>query len=290
MRNMVGRLKRGQSLLVFGGPKLGKTSLLLQLRWLLAHSGSSGTSRQAETQAVQYWDVQDESVWPRILAGPLDGATILLLDNCDRLAGTLTSRERHLIQGRQNGGPARAVVWAGGRAWHDFARRQEFHPAHHPVPLAVLLEREARELLTGVVSPDQVSWILSMAGTHPYILKVLSTGVASFDHVSGKAASDRLLGEVRAKLAPFFMACLQGLREPVERRLLDSLVDRGGPTNPREAARTLGLPTVKPAADTLCCLGLISRWNLTDGAALQAGCRLFNDWYLTHQSNHTPIV
>jgi hypothetical protein len=31
----------------------------------------------------------------------------------------------------------------------------------------------------------------------------------------------------------------------------------------------------------LCCLGLISRWNLNEGAMLHAHCRIFNDWYLT---------
>jgi hypothetical protein len=31
----------------------------------------------------------------------------------------------------------------------------------------------------------------------------------------------------------------------------------------------------------LCCLGLISRWNLKDGAMLHANCQLFNGWYLT---------
>jgi hypothetical protein len=25
---------------------------------------------------------------------------------------------------------------------------------------------------------------------------------------------------------------------------------------------------------------LISRWNLNEGAMLQANCRIFNDWYL----------
>ena len=47
--------------------------------------------------------------------------------------------------------------------------------------------------------------------------------------------------------------------------------------NPRDAAHALGQDSIKATADVLCFLGLISRWNLADGAVLHANCRLFND-------------
>ena len=90
---------------------------------------------------------------------------------------------------------------------------------------------------------------------------------------------------VQARLAPFFLGCLQAVREPIERALLDYLIVQTRPVNPREAAHALGLPTVKPAADTLCYLGLISRWNLNEGAMLHTSCRLFNDWYRAKADN-----
>src|SRR5216117_3243302 len=80
-QNLFSRCLRGQSVLLYGGPKLGKTSLLLHLKWLLEQQrvlASDGLT-------VQYGDCLDAEVRERFLAGDLQRSSILLLDNCDQL-------------------------------------------------------------------------------------------------------------------------------------------------------------------------------------------------------------
>ena len=60
------------------------------------------------------------------------------------------------------------------------------------------------------------------------------------------------------------------------------LVKIAAPVGPADAARMVGLPSVKRDGDVLSYPGLISRWNLNEGGKLQAGCRVFNAWYLAH--------
>ncbi|MEK6525339.1 MAG: hypothetical protein AABZ22_00550, partial [Nitrospirota bacterium] len=172
-----------------------------------------------------------------------------------------------------------AVVWSGGRAWREFIRSGQSRLELLPVPLAVLLNGEARSLVKPDLTMDQIDSVLSYGGTHPYVLKVLRARMIADGPTADPAQT---LQAVRAQLAPFFLACLEAVREPIERTLLDHLIVQAKPMNPREAAHALGLPTVKAAADTLCYLGLISRWNLNEGAMLHASCRLFNEWYLGH--------
>ncbi|HBP88441.1 MAG TPA: hypothetical protein DD706_12170 [Nitrospiraceae bacterium] len=61
--------------------------------------------------------------------------------------------------------------------------------------------------------------------------------------------------------------------------MLAYVIKANKPVNPREVARAIGLPTIKPVADTLCGLGLVSRWIRDEEATLSAGSRLFNEWY-----------
>jgi hypothetical protein len=68
-----------------------------------------------------------------------------------------------------------------------------------------------------------------------------------------------------------------------ERKLFRWLAKKGKPVNPKEAAKAVKAGSVKQTADTLCYLGLISRWNLEDGAKLHANCKIFNEWYLAAQ-------
>jgi hypothetical protein len=257
--------------LLYGGPKLGKTSLLLHLKWLLEQQGVSSSDRLA----VQYGDCVEAEVRERFLAGDLQRSSILLLDNCDHLLQHGLSKGKPLALGKGNGGPSQTMVWAGGRDWREFIRSERSGLKLAPVPLAILLNGEARSLVKPELTTDQVDAILSHGGTHPYVLKMLRARMIA-DPTADPAP---IVGAVQVRLAPFFLACLEAVREPVERTLLDYLIQHRGPINPRQAAQALGLPTVKPAADTLCYLGLISRWNLNEGAMLHASCRLFNDWY-----------
>ncbi|MGH7236557.1 MAG: hypothetical protein ACREIO_09265 [Nitrospiraceae bacterium] len=274
MRNLVTRLHRRESVLLYGGPKLGKTSLLLHVKWLLEQQGVPSS----DGLTVQYGDLVEAQVRERFLAGDLQRSSILLLDNCDHLLQHGLTTGKALARGNGDGGPRQPMVWAGGRAWREYIRSGRSGLTLAPVPLAILLNGEARSLVTPELTTDQADAILSYGGTHPYVLKMLRARMIA-DPTADPA---HLVSAVQVRLAPFFLACLEAVREPVERTLLNYLIRHQGPINPRQAAQALGLPTVKPAADTLCYLGVISRWNLNEGAMLHASCRLFNDWYGAH--------
>lgn len=164
----------------------------------------------------------------------------------------------------------------GGRAWYEFAKSAKAAWSLQLAPLAVLLGGEARSLVEPALPPAQVEAALEHGGTHPYVLKALR---AQFLAAGPKTGIKTVLRATNEKLIPFFAACAQAVG-PGERRLLRWLIKKGKPVNPNEAARALKVPSVKTAADALCYLGLISRWNMEDGARLHANCRLFNQWYL----------
>ena len=66
----------------------------------------------------------------------------------------------------------------------------------------------------------------------------------------------------------------------MEYRVVAVLIDKANPMNPRDVAQELGLTNIKPIADTLCYLGLISRWIRDEETSLFADSRLFNDRYI----------
>lgn len=274
VRNLATRCGRGESVLLFGGPKLGKTSLLLQLNWLFSQPPANASARRLTTR---YVDLRDASDCERFITGQTGPCDILLLDNCDRLAGRYLPRGPGLRANKSNGHPAQSIVWAGGRAWREYARSEGAGSDLVVAPLAILLAGEAAALVGSDLPPEHAAALLASGGTHPYVLRLLKASVAA----AGTSADlDNVIRGAALRLAPFFESCFTEVQEPVERALLDSLVREGNPISPRAAARALGLPTIKPAADTLCYLGLICRWNLNEGARLHANCRLFNNWYL----------
>lgn len=265
VRNLLGRLERGQSLLLYGGPKLGKTSLLRLLATRL--------NRDAEGAAAHV----DLATAPELVPVPssIPQARYLLVDNCDRLPDGDAARAIASLQ--QQAG--RAVVWAGGRRWRDFAATQADRAGlrAHPVPLAVLLPGEARELAGPGLCADDLEWLLSQGGTHPYFLEILRDEMRAG---GGEASRDVVLKGAITRLEPCFRACLLALRTPTEARVLDYLVRRAAPLNPQAVSQALDLPTVKPEADVLAYLGLISRWNMNEGAVLQVGSGAFATWYV----------
>ena len=257
-------------MLLYGGPKLGKTSMLLQLKWLVDQDREASSA----TPAALYLDLSDEGARKQLLLGRwVSPAPILLLDNCDH--PLKDNRIDQLHEFITSASFAHAVVWAGARSWHDFVLDHKWTADLRPAPLAVLLQGEARELVKPRLTPDQTTAALAAGGTHPYVLKVLAHYMLS---LPGDPMSAILTA--REHLVPFFQACRQALRQGAEEALLTHLVQEARPLNPREAAGAVGLPTIKSPADALCCIGLISRWNLNEGAMLQANCRIFNDWYL----------
>jgi hypothetical protein len=170
-------------------------------------------------------------------------------------------------------------VWAGGRTWYEYAKSAKAEWNLQLAPLAVLLNSEARTLVGPALQPAQIDAVLDYGGTHPYALKVLRTQLLTAD---SKADLKPVVRSAAGQLAPFFEACVKAM-EPGERKLFRWLAKKGKPVNPREAAKAVKAGSVKQTADTLCYLGLISRWNLEDGAKLHANCKIFNDWYLATQ-------
>jgi hypothetical protein len=268
--NLLSRCLRRQSILLYGGPKLGKTSMLLHLQWLVDQDRRTFSAMPA----ALYLDLSDEGARKQLLLGRwASPAPILLLDNCDHLVeGNYLDKLREFMN---SDSLAHAIVWAGARSWHDFVLDRKWPPDLRPAPLAVLLQGEARELVKPRLTPNQITTALTVGGTHPYVLKVLVHHMLSLPEDPNTA-----IQAAREQLVPFFRASSETLRQPDEQPLLQYLVCEARPINPREAARAIGLPSIKSAADALCWIGLISRWNLNEGAALHANCPIFNEWYL----------
>ncbi len=275
VKNLAGRCSNWQSVLLYGGSKLGKTSLLLQLRWVLERQQTPSWTHPA----VQYLDLVDEDSRRKFLLGEWDRVQALLLDNCDALMAEgdrLAEKIKYYVQ---RGAASQAVVWAGGRRWYEYAKSTKAELNLQLAPLAVLLASEARSLVGPALQPTQIDAVLQNGGTHPYVLKMLRTQLLAAEP---KAGTRTVLRAATRQLEPFFEACAKAM-EPGERRLFRWLAKKGKPVNPREAARAVKAGSVKQTADTLCYLGLISRWNLEDGAKLDASCKIFNEWYLATQ-------
>jgi hypothetical protein len=269
-QNLLSRCRRGESILLYGGPKLGKTSLLLHLKWLAEQNGDTSSG----VPAAVYVDAAEERTRDQFLRGQYTQcASILLVDNCDHLLQKEDVSTLH--EWMQRPTLAHAIIWVGTPAWHDVVLKEIGPTAFRRVPLAVLFEGEARELLKPYLAEDQRQAALGSGGTHPYVLKVIAQELRS-----GSDGSTRAVQTAADRLIPFFQACREALRQKPEQALYRYLAQEARAIAPQEAARALGLSAVKSAADALCSLGVISRWNLRDGAMLQANCRLFNDWYL----------
>ena len=265
---MLRRLERGESLSLVGGPKLGKTSLLLHLAWQLNHAGPSSKS---PGPSALYVDVADEADWKRFHSHPPNPDTILLLDNCDQLIEekTRSLSDIDLL-------PGGSTVFAGGRAWREVVRGGDLPYTLKSIPLAVFFEKEALQVFSPDLSTEQQAAVLTNAGTHPYIFKHLQ---AALLREGLYVSTEQIVSDVKKSLSSFFQDCVNQLREPLEHQVLDYVIEVDKFVNPREVARAIGLSTIKPVADTLCALGLVSRWIRDEEATLSAGSRLFNEWY-----------
>jgi hypothetical protein len=244
--------------------------MLLHLKWLVDQDCETSSA----TPVALYLDLSDEATHEQLLLRHWTSpASILLLDNCDHLIKeNLIDKLHEFIKSAPS---VHAAVWAGERPWHDFTRDHRWTSDLRPVPLAVLLQGEASELVKPRLTPDQTTAALSVGGTHPYVLKLLA-------HYMLPLQGDPMsaIPTAREHLLPFFQACRQSIRQGTEEALLKYLIQEARPVNLREAAGAVGVPTIKSVADALCYIGLISRWNLNEGAMLQANCRIFNAWYL----------
>jgi len=269
VRNMLWRLKRGESLSLCGGPKLGKTSLLLHLAWHLHHDSSSSRS---SGPVGEYFDLAVEADCTRLMSRPPTADAIVLLDNCDSLVDG-----RFLSLSDINTSSGRAIVFAGARTWKECAEWGRVAQPVKPIPLAVFLEKEARQIFCQSLSREQQACALTYGGTHPYMLKLLQS---EFLCRTTDCQPDHIVQTVKTFLGGFFQRCVDQLRDAMEHQVLTYVIDIGKPVNPKDVAQAVGLSNIKPIANTLCYLGLISRWIRDEEATLSANSQLFNEWYV----------
>lgn len=269
VRNMLWRVRRGESLSLFGGPKLGKTSLLLHLAWQL-HEGTLASSDGASV--AEYFDLALEADYVRLQARSPNPDEIVLLDNCDSVMNNGSRSFTDITSVH-----ARAIVFAGGRAWNDYQQEEGVGSSVKAIPLAVMLEHEARQIVAQHLSTAHHAWALTNAGTHPFLLRLL---LAEYVRAGKECELDLVVHTVKDSIAPFFDRCVAQLRDPLEHQVLDYVVRLGKPVNPKDVGRVVGCSTMKSIVNTLCVVGVISRWIRDEEATLCANSQLFREWYL----------
>jgi hypothetical protein len=265
VRSLIQRLRDGRSVLLYGGPRIGKTSVLMQVR--------------SQIKKAVLLDLASQADLPILWSGNND--SVVLLDGCDQIAKQegLLEAVRKFIRGPV---VPKATVFAGRRAWLEYVKNHGiFDLKLQPFPLAVYLDKEAKIFLKPYLSAEDAAEIMRFTGNHPYLLQVLMS--QWWKH--RRQGFARLASACEKELGDFFKDSLTQVGHGMERRLLDFLVRQDRPINPRQAAKELGQSDIKPAADTLCYLGLVSRWIRNEEATLSAGCQLFNDWYRKKAEN-----
>ena len=252
VRNLRGRIARGEPLAVIGGPKLGKTSLV---RTAL-HGLPDRTVIEVDLGA-------DPS--PRF---DVDPGSIVVLENLDGIADSAIAP---LLARVSMARPASLVVTGGHRLRTVLGRSRTLAGVSFRVfPLSVLLDGETRRLIGRDTSPPLATW----TGNHPYLTKLLL-------HYAEAEGYHRTLDDAiaagRYQWESFVQRLAADVGEGPERRLLSYLIERGRPVNPALAQSDTGIRDIKAVADTLAYLGVISRWIRNEEATLFAGCRLLND-------------
>ncbi len=244
VRNLRGRIAKGESVAVIGGPKLGKTSLVRSA--LEGLPGRTIIEVDLRTPPLdQFTGVSD---------------AIIILDNLDEFAD---STMEPLLASLSSAGAANFVLTGSHRLRALLeAPGTSAGMSFRLYPLSVLLDGEMRAL----IGKDQPSSLAAWTGNHPYLTKL-------FLHY-GEAA----LSEGRGQWEPFVQQLAIDIGEGSERRLLRYLIQRGTPVNPTLAGSETGIRNIKAVADRLVYQGAISRWIRNDEATLFAGCRLLNDF------------
>ena len=243
VKNIRGRLARGEALAVIGGPKLGKTSLVRTALQGLPHHPAIEMDLAAE---------------PSREIDRVPGA-IVVLDNLDALP---ESAAASLLARVLAAKPAGLAVTGGRRLRARLGHsRTMADVSFRIVPLSVLLDGETRRLIGPHGDAELAAW----GGNHPYLTKLLL-------HYGANAVVDG-----RGQWEPFVKSLLAEIHQGPELRLLRYLIERGKPVNPAEVQADTAIDDIKGVADTLVYLGTISRWIRDEEATLYAGCRLLND-------------
>jgi len=267
VRNLRGRIVRGESLAVIGGPKLGKTSLVR-------------TALQGLTiRTVREIDVgADPSSW-------IDGIpdSIVVLENPDSVADSATES----LLARVSAAKPASIVVTGGRRLRTLLGHSGTLAgvSFRVFPLSVLLDGETRRLIGRDTSSGLAAW----TGNHPYLTKLLLhyMGYMGSGGDEGHRTLEHAVATGRCQWEPFVQRLAAESGEGPEQRLLCYLIQRGKPVNPTLAQSDTGIRDIKAVADTLAYLGVISRWMRNEEATLFAGCRLLND-FITAEANSHP--
>ena len=262
VRNLRGRIARGESLAVIGGPKLGKTSLVrTALQGLTSHP-------------VLEVDVGADPS-PRIDVVP---GSIVVLDNLDSVADSVIES----LLARVSAAKPDSIVVTGGRRLRTMLGRSGAlaGESFRVVPLSVLLDGETRRLIGRDTSAGLAAW----TGNHPYLTKLLLHYMDRGGD-ENRRALEHAVAAGRCQWEPFVQRLAAESGEGPERRLLCYLIERGKPVNPTLARSDTGIRDMKAVADTLAYLGVISRWIRNEEATLFAGCRLLNDFITAEAKN-----
>ncbi len=260
--NLRGRIARGESLAVIGGPKLGKTSLVrTALQGLTDHT-------------VLEIDVGADPS-PRIDVVP---GAVVVLDNLDSIAD---SAIESLLTRVSAANPASIVVTGGSRLRTILGRSGTLAVVSFRVfPLSVLLDGETRRLIGRDTSAALAAW----TGNHPYLTKLL-LHYMDWEGGENHRTLEHAVATGRCQWEPFVQRLAAESGQGPERRLLCYLIERGKPVNPTRAWSDTGIRDMKAVADTLVSLGVISRWIRNEEATLFAGCRLLNDFITAEVKN-----
>ena len=244
VRNLRGRIAKGESVAVIGGPKLGKTSLLRN-----ALEGLPGR-KVIERDLRETPSLPDEE---------MSGAT-LVLDNLDHLPlQKITALLAQVFTAK----PSSMILTGGHRLRALLSTPSLLRKLTVRLyPLSVLLDGELRQLVGRNMDRSIAMW----TGNHPYLATL-------FLHYG-----DAMLSEGRQQWEPFVRQLTEEIGEGAERQLLHYLIDCGQPVNPTKAGAETGIDDIKNVADRLVYMGAISRWIRNEEATLFARCRLLNDF------------
>lgn len=252
VRNLVGHLIKGTWAIVAGGPKIGKTTLLQQAAGTLLNGFRPVLIDPLRIASLEIKPPTMRSAQPAVLL--IDGCEALLPDP----SGAVRRADQHIQKAAE---AVRAVVWAGGVAWGEWAMAhpKEFGNPVRYYPLVALPPKEARPiLLEGLpdgISRSEVERLLALSGGHPYLLK-------------------RLLDGPEPEFDRFFAGLWKAADSIQEQAVLNRLFSAGRWVSLEELRDLPGGQPKKATLDRLAILGLIQR-TLVDGAA---AVRIISPW------------
>jgi len=262
VRNLRGRIARGESLAVIGGPKLGKTSLV--------RTALQGLRDRTVIEV-------DVGADPASCIDVVPGS-IVVLENRDRVADSAIESLLARVSAAQ---PASIVVTGGRRLRTMLGHSGTLADVSFRVfPLSVLLDGETRRLIGRDTSAALAAW----TGNHPYLTKLL-LHYMNWGGDQNHRTLEQAVEAGRGQWEPFVQRLAAESGEGPERRLLCYLIERGKPVNPTLAQFDTGIRDMKAVADRLVYLGVISRWIRNEEATLFAGCRLLNDFITAAAKN-----